>query len=65
MNICDEHDMQAAAQAPKHAAVSDFMRRFCSHLGMSHRESSACIEVADNAMPRGGTSRSGSIQCLL
>ena len=33
------------------------MRRFCSHLGMTQREIRACTEVADNAVPRDGTTR--------
>ena len=48
---------QAATAAPKRVAVSDYMRRFCSHLGMNKKESKACIDVADNAVPREGTTR--------
>ncbi len=48
---------QAATAAPKRVAVSDYMRRFCSHLGMNQKESKACIDVADNAVPREGTTR--------
>jgi hypothetical protein len=48
---------QAVAAAPRRVAVSDHMRRFCSHLGMNQKESRACIDVADNAVPREGTTR--------
>lgn len=49
--------LQAVAAAPRRAAVSDYMRRFCSQLGIKRREVNACTEVADNAVPREGTTR--------
>ena len=48
---------QAVAAAPRRVAVSDHMRRFCSHLGMNQKESRVCIDVADNAVSREGTTR--------
>ncbi|KAL3152054.1 hypothetical protein ABBQ32_001165 [Trebouxia sp. C0010 RCD-2024] len=47
----------AVAAAPRRAAVSDYMRRFCSQLGIKRRDVNACTEVADNAVPREGTTR--------
>ena len=49
--------MQAVAAAPRRAAVSDYMRRFCSQLDIKRRDVNACTEVADNAVPREGTTR--------
>lgn len=37
--------------------MSDYMRRFCSQLGIKRRDVNACTEVADNAVPREGTTR--------
>lgn len=49
--------LQAVAVAPRRAAVSDYMRRFCSQLDIKRRDVNACTEVADNAVPREGTTR--------
>ncbi|KAL0033387.1 hypothetical protein WJX77_007185 [Trebouxia sp. C0004] len=57
---CLQAEEGAATAAPKRVAVSDYMRRFCSHLGMNQKESKACIDVADNAVPREGTTRHNS-----
>ena len=48
---------QAVTATPRRVAVSDYMRRFCSHLGMNQKESRACTDVADSAVPREGTTR--------
>ena len=60
INMTLQHrvSMQEDTAGPKRAAVSDYMRRFCSNLGMNHKESQACVAVADNAVPREGTDRS-------
>ena len=37
------------------SAVSDYMRRFCSRLGMPHEDIKACVDIADKACPRDGS----------
>ena len=37
------------------SAVSDYMRRFCSRMGMPHEDIKACVDIADKACPRDGS----------
>ncbi|KAL0051179.1 hypothetical protein WJX82_003144 [Trebouxia sp. C0006] len=60
IEACLQAEEGAVAAAPRRVAVSDHMRRFCSHLGMNQKESRACIDVADNTVPREGTARHNS-----
>lgn len=42
----------AAARLAPGVHPADYMRRWCSQLGMTQQESRACVEAAERAMPR-------------
>ena len=42
-------------EAVQASAVSDYMRRFCSRMGMPPEDIKACVDMADKACPRDGS----------